>query len=74
MVVRQTLITVHIIVVFIIQMFSFQGGGLTCDARPLDKIQGGDPMIFHWNVLFYVSLEEFPDREPYYGEFVGNPR
>lgn len=48
-------------------------GELTCDVRPLDKIQGCDPMIFHWNVLFYVSLEEFPDKDPYYGEFVGIP-
>ena len=30
-------------------------------------------MIFNWNVLFYVSLEEFPIDDPYYGEFIGIP-
>lgn len=48
-------------------------GVLTCDDRRLDEIEDCDPVIFHWNVLFYVSLENFPDGNPYYGEFVGIP-
>ncbi len=37
------------------------------------KRENSDPMIFNWNVLFYVSLEEFPIDDPYYGEFIGIP-
>ena len=33
---------------------------LTKDERLLHEIANSDPMIFKWNVLFYVSLEEFP--------------
>lgn len=48
-------------------------GALTCDDRRLDKINDHDPMIFRWNVLFYVSLEKLSAENPYYGEFVGIP-
>ena len=48
-------------------------GELTKDERLLHEIENSDPMIFNWNVLFYVSLEEFPIDDPYYGEFIGIP-
>ncbi len=48
-------------------------GELTKDGRLLHEIDNSDPMIFNWNVLFYVSLEEFPIDDPYYGEFLGIP-
>lgn len=46
---------------------------LTCDGRSLTKIDSNDSMIFNWNVLFYVSLENFTCDNPYYGEFLGIP-
>ncbi|EJZ6595141.1 hypothetical protein OIK79_005165 [Salmonella enterica] len=48
-------------------------GLLTQDSRILHEINNNDPMIFNWNVLFYVSLEDFPANDPYYGEFLGIP-
>lgn len=48
-------------------------GGLTRDARALHAIDKSDTMIFDWNVLFYVSMEEFATDSPYYGEFIGIP-
>ncbi|MCN1891089.1 hypothetical protein MLH06_25170, partial [Escherichia coli] len=48
-------------------------GELTKDERLLHEIENSDPMIFNWNVLFYVSLEEFPIDDPYYGEFICIP-
>lgn len=48
-------------------------GALTCDDRLLDGIDPHDPMIFGWNVLFYVSLEPLSSNDPYYGEFIGIP-
>ncbi|PID50045.1 MAG: EamA family transporter [Proteobacteria bacterium] len=30
-----------------------------------------DSLIFGWNVLFYVTIEEFTHNHPYYGEFLG---
>ncbi|WP_018691279.1 hypothetical protein [Algicola sagamiensis] len=32
-----------------------------------------DPIQFDWNVLFYISLEEFTPDHVYYGEFIGMP-
>ena len=41
--------------------------------RALHAIDKSDTMIFDWNVLFYVSMEEFATDSPYYGEFIGIP-
>ncbi|EHO4880142.1 hypothetical protein KJI55_005176 [Escherichia coli] len=48
-------------------------GELTQDSRIIHNVDSNDPMIFNWNVLFYVSLEKFPVDNPYYGEFLGIP-
>lgn len=45
----------------------------THDARWIHSVAEDDPCIFNWNVLFYVTLEQFSPRHPYFGEFVGIP-
>lgn len=45
----------------------------THDARWINSVVDDDPCIFNWNVLFYVTLEEFSPGHPYFGEFIGIP-
>jgi hypothetical protein len=45
---------------------------VTLDDTIIDKIDDRTMEIWRWNVLFYVTLDEFETGHPYYGEFIGH--